>query len=229
MKKTLAAALALASLALADTGADFNSALAAELQKANYNSGCSYSISATLSDIPGNSGFITLGEGYYLVNQWHRYWGLNMESSNEIFGTPEFYSMKVTGNTYTYTSKDKMLPVLWAQNAEGTGSGQRNAGAHVKVTIDCNGTDTTISLSYGISEITDIFILKGTAIYAPSISIENKIKVDDAQIKVNPGGMSLLTQLLLSGLGIVVLGGIALILFRSFHREKRKIGNQLLP
>lgn len=221
MKKTLAAALALASLALADTGADFNSALAAELQKANYNSGCSYSISATLSDIPGNSGFITLGEGYYLVNQWHRYWGLNMESSNEIFGTPEFYSMKVTGNTYTYTSKDKMLPVLWAQNAEGTGSGQRNAGAHVKVTIDCNGSDTTISLSYGISEITDIFILKGTAIYAPSISIENKIKVDDAQIKVNPGGMSLLTQLLLSGLGIVVLGGIALILFRSVHREKR--------
>lgn len=221
MKKTLAAALALASLALADTGADFNSALAAELQKANYNSGCSYSISATLSDIPGNSGFITLGEGYYLVNQWHRYWGLNMESSNEIFGTPEFYSMKVTGNTYTYTSKDKMLPVLWAQNAEGTGSGQRNAGSHVKVTIDCNGTDTTISLSYGISEITDIFILKGTAIYAPSISIENKIKVDDAQIKVHPGGMSLLTQLLLSGLGIVVLGGIALILFRSFHREKR--------
>lgn len=220
MKKTLAAALALASLALADTGADFNSALAAELQKANYNSRCSYSISATLSDIPGNSGFITLGEGYYLVNQWHRYWGLNMESSNEIFGTPEFYSMKVTGNTYTYTSKDKMLPVLWAQNAEGTGSGQRNAGPHVKVTIACDGTDTTIRLAYGIAEITDTFMLKGTAIHAPSISFENKIKVDDAQITVQPGSMFPLTWLLLSGLGIVVLGGIAIILFRRAHRKE---------
>lgn len=211
MKKTLIALLALAPVAFATTGAEFNQMIADSLS--GY-TGVNFQYAAHLASIGNtNKGFVTLttlpGEGetaqtFYIVNQSHSYWGLNDKSSNTLSGNGEWSLVTSTAGsvtTYTYTSTENVLPILWTQNATGTGSDTRTVGAWIGVDISTDGTDSAITLTYaGQADKIDTFILKGTVLDAHGITFANDIgSVTDITIVPEPATATL-SLLALAGL-----------------------------
>ena len=180
MKKTLIALLAIAPFAYGMTGAELNTALQEKF--VGYTYGDAFSITTQMASINNlNKGFVTLGtsngelgSAYYIVNQQHQYWGLNTADSNNLSGNNK-WTLAVDGNTYTYTSTQDQLPVLWTQNATGTGSATRSVGNHIGVAISSDGTNSTITLSYTGTQIVDTFVLQGIALNANEISVMDNI------------------------------------------------------
>ncbi len=179
--------MALAGVAAAETGAEFNTKLEQALNDANYTLGDAFTIVTKLGGIHNmNKGFVTLADNYYIVNQSHAYWGLNNADSNNVTNNGA-WTLSVNGNDYTYTSTEGTLPILWTQNAEGSGSAQRTVGSWIGVEISSDGTDSTVKLSYAGADIVDTFILKGTALDASEISFADDISdVQSATITVVP-------------------------------------------
>lgn len=192
--------MALTGVASAGTGAEFNEELQQALTDASYTLGAPFSITAELSSIQNqNKGFITLADNYYIVNQIHSYWGLNNIDSNNLTNNGE-WTLAVSGNVYTYTSTDNTLPILWAQNAEGTGAATRTVGSWIGVEIASDGTDSSVTLTYAGSDITDVFILKGTALDASKIAFQDNIgSVTNTRIVPEPTTATL-SLLALAGL-----------------------------
>lgn len=211
MKKTLIALLALAPVAFATTGEEFNQMIADSLS--GY-TGVNFRYAAKLNNIGNtNQGFITLttlpGEGetaqtFYIVNQSHSYWGLANVSSNN-FTQNSAYTLAtdtVEGvTTYTYTSTENVLPFTWTRNADNTSSETRTVGAWIGVDISTDGTDSAITLSYaGTTNKIDTFILKGTVLDAHGVTFANNIGgVSDITIVPEPATATL-SLLALAGL-----------------------------
>ena len=187
MKKTLIALMALAGVAAAETGAELNTRLQQALNDANYTLGDTFTIVTKMAGIGNLSkGIVTLADDYYIVNQDHQYWGLNTQDNNTLTNNGA-WTLSVSGNDYTYTSTEGTLPILWAQNAAGTGSATRTVGSWIGVEISSDGTDSTVKLSYAGANIVDKFILKGTALDASKISFKDDISdVQSATITVVP-------------------------------------------
>lgn len=200
MKKTIIALIALTGVASAGTGAEFNEELQQALTEASYTLGAPFSITAKLSSIQNhNKGFVTLADNYYIVNQNHEYWGLNSSDSNNLTNNSA-WTLAVSGNVYTYTSTDSTLPLLWVQNGTGTGSATRAVGAWIGVEIASDGTDSSVTLTYAGSNITDVFILKGTVLDANKIAFKDDIgSVTDTRIVPEPTTATL-SLLALAGL-----------------------------
>lgn len=201
--KTLALLAAIAAPALAGTADEFHTALQQALTEARYEASTPYSITLVVNELPENAAAITLSDNYYIVNQWHRYWGFNTEKNNEITNN-EACTLEVNGTNYTYTTRDGVLPVIWAQNETCTGSGERNAGENLNITIECDGKDTKVTLNYSLSFITDTFVLKGTALDASKIKLAPQTNVENFSITVDDARLSADTQ------GILIIGGMAL-------------------
>ncbi|MBR3925228.1 MAG: PEP-CTERM sorting domain-containing protein [Akkermansia sp.] len=201
MKKTLIALMALAGVAAAETGAEFNTKLEQALNDANYTLGDAFTIVTKLGGIGNmNKGFVTIADNYYVVNQNHSYWGLNNSDSNNLTNNSA-WTLSVSGNDYTYTSTEGTLPILWTQNAEGTGSAQRTVGSWIGVEISSDGTDSKVILSYAGADIVDTFILKGTALDASEISFADDISsVHSTTITVPEPTTATLSLLALAGL-----------------------------
>ncbi len=203
IKKILLTVLAAAGMAIAGTAADFEKELAETLTKASYDSGTPYKITVGLNNLPQNSSVLELKDGFYLVNQWHRYWGFNQEKNNEITDNGA-YTLETSDSNYTYTSSPAQLPILWAQNAEGTQSGVRNAGNHIYVTISSDGKDTTIVLDYDKCYITDTIILKGTVLDPRQFRLTEQASVINHSITVEESSISPIT------IGAVLAGALLL-------------------
>ncbi len=207
MKKTIIALFALAGAALAETGAEFNTRLQQTLEEANYELGDAFTITTQMASIQNsNKGFVTITDSYYIVNQQHLYWGLNNASSNDLTSNGE-WTLSVSDDVYTYTSTDAVLPILWAQNATGTESAQRAVGdTWIGVTIASDGTDSSITLTYGKSSITDKFILKGTVLDATQVSFMDNINdVQQGSVVVS----KLIPEPATATLSLLALAGLA--------------------
>ncbi len=213
MLKKLVLLATLAAPAIAGTAADFETSLSETLHQAGYRPGAAFSVALTVNELPENAAAVTLGDNYYLVNQWHRYWGFNTEQNNEITDNAAC-TLEVYGTNYTYTTKDGVLPIIWAQNETCTGSGPRNAGDNITINIDCDGTDTRITLNYSLCFITDTFVLKGTALDASKLRLAPNANVVDYNITVDDARLSTSTQ------GIIIIGGMALCSLLMFTTSK---------
>ncbi|MBR3902773.1 MAG: PEP-CTERM sorting domain-containing protein [Akkermansia sp.] len=211
MKKTLIALMALAGVAAATdlTGEKFNEALQQALADASYTLGNAFEITTQLSGIGNlNSGIVTLADNYYIVNQSHSYWGLNSADSNNLTGNSA-WTLEVTDNTYTYTSTEGELPILWTQNSTGTGSAMRTVGSALGVTIASDGTDSFITLTYTGSDITDVFVLKGSVLDASEIAFKNNIgSVSSATLTLN-GQTYAIPEPATATLSLLALAGLA--------------------
>lgn len=176
MKKTLITLLAMAGIAMAGTSADFEQALSEKLQQSGYEAGNPYTISLILSHVPENGDALRLSTDYYLVNQWHRYWGLNNTPDNEITDSKN-YTHEVNNDSHTYTSQPGSIPVFWVKNDDGSTSGKRLAGNQVYITITGNETDTAITIDYELCPITDTIILKNTVLNPAQIRVNDKAEI----------------------------------------------------
>lgn len=211
LKTTLAALVLLGTCAFAENGADFNTRLKQELAQAHYIPTCSWKLSCTFAATPANKELIQLDNMYYLVNQSRYWWGLNMEPTN-ILTNNKVCTFHAEDNTYTYTARKGELPVTWTLNEQGTAPSPRTSGKDLNVTIECDGENTRITLSYGVSPLTDVFVLPGIALDATHIKFNEKSAVYNynlaveknnpypARIAISLGALALLS-LMVIGVG----------------------------
>ncbi len=206
MKQLFSVLVLLFSMALADTTTDFQRMLLDALKSAAYHPSRAYKISFSISDVPQNAGAVELCENYYLVNQWHCHWGFSTTPTNDISDN-KLYTLEVNNSTYYYCSVRGKLPVMWAQSPSDPGSSRRDAGAKVDVSIDCDGSNTTITLNYDNCFYTDIIELNGTVLDAARIKVCDGVKVEDLNIVVQPPKISPITLAAL-GCGMLALFGL---------------------
>lgn len=211
LKTSIIACLALVSRVTAETGAALNTRLETELAEAHYVQDCSWRLTCTFAATPANKELLRLDDVYYLVNQSRYWWGLNMEPSNMLTNN-KVCTLKAEGNTYTYTARKGELPVTWTLNEQGTVSSPRASGKDLNVAIECDGENTKITLTYGISPITDIFVLPGIALDATKIRINEKADVYNYSLSVEqnnpyPARIAILTgALALLALIVICIG-----------------------
>ena len=200
MKKTLIALLALAGVACgATTGADLTKAWQDALTDANYtvDGDFTYSIDFTLTgNIPYYDGngyaqltgnILTLADDYYLVSQTHTFWGLNSSVSNNITAQGYTFSKNGDSTLYTYTGNgDGVRPITWARNSNNSSSAERTLGGALSVNVAYDGENTSITLSYGGSAITDKFVITNAELDATKFVLYNGATVSSSNISVTP-------------------------------------------
>jgi hypothetical protein len=213
MLKHLALLATLAAPAIAGTAADFETSLSETLRQADYRPGAAFSVVLTMRDLPENAATVSFGDTYHLINKERRYWGFNTEQSSNITTSPNC-TQEVNGTNYTYTAYEGELPTIWAQNETGTAAGIRNASDNITINIDCDGTDTRITLNYSLCFITDTFVLKGTALDASQLRLAPSANIVDYNITVDDARLSAGTQ------GIIIIGGMALCSLLMFVTSK---------
>jgi len=197
MKKTIIALMALTGVAMgADTtAADLQDLLTTELAESGYTveGNFSYTLSFTMTgDIPytGGNGKYTLklADSYYLLSQAHQYWGLGAGQDGVTTDTSTYtFSKNTAGTEYTYTSKEDSFIYTWTRNADNTDSSTRSLGnpAGVSVTLESDGTDSILTLSYNGSTITDKFVFKGTEFDLSAIGINPTPTLSSMSVSIN--------------------------------------------
>ncbi len=210
LKVSIIALLALTARVSAETGSALNTRLETELAAAHYVPSCAWKLSCTFAATPANTELIQLDDVYYLVNQSRYWWGLNMEPTNMLTNN-KVCTLKVENNTYTYTARKGELPVTWTMNEQNTVSSPRPSGKDLNVTIECDGENTKITLTYGISPITDIFELPGTALNVSKIRFNEQAAVYNYSLIIeenNPYPARI--AILIGGLALLALIGIGI-------------------
>lgn len=209
MKTTAAVITLLGGCAVAETGADFNNRLSRELAQANYIPTSTWKLSCTFAATPANKELIQLDDMYYLVNQARYWWGLNMEPTN-ILTNNKVCTLRTEGNVYTYTARTGELPVTWTMNEQGTAPAPRPCGKDLNVTIECDGENSRITMTYGLSPQTDIFVLPGIALNATRIRFNEQAAVYNYNLAVeknNPYPARIAVSLgALAILALIVIG-----------------------
>ncbi len=207
MKKTLIALLALSGVASAETGTEFNAALAESITLNNYVSGSAFSVEFELyvkNHMDGNTGFVQFADNGWIANQAHSYFGINTSDSNSITEATGAYSKEIDGNNYTYTAS--AISPLWCQNPSLNGSESRGSvwsnDDNLSVTIATDGTDSWVTLSYGdTSPIVDTWKFTGVVLDATDIKLDDNLSVVSSNINLVPEpATATLSLLALAGL-----------------------------
>lgn len=208
MKHLLILFLTFAGIVLAATGKDFNTELKKQLDECGYTPGCKFHISFSLSDLPLNKSAMKVTDNCYIVNEAHRFWGLNSDTTNRISPAKGWSHKMKDDKKHVYITEPKIIPQLWVQNHEGNNRGYRHTGAHINVEIKCNGKSSVIKLSYAGTDFSDTIVLKDTAL-------------DAGEFRVNPGATVTNPKITAEGntilgfapttLGAIVLGAAALL------------------
>ena len=190
MKKTLIALMAMAGVAMAGTGTEFNAELTDSITLNQYAVGDAFTVEFDLfvkDHMTTNTGFVQFAQNGWIANQAHSYFGINTQDSNNI--TAGAYSKEISGNNYTYTATE--ISPLWCQNANLDGSASRgslwSAEDNLSVTIATDGTDSWVTLSYGnTSSIVDTWKFTGVVLNANDIKLDSNLSVVSSSITFVP-------------------------------------------
>ncbi len=180
------------------TGKSVTEAWKKALTDANYtvDGDFTYSIDFTLTgNIPyfdSSSGaakltgnILTLADDYYLVSQGHAYWGLNSSVSNNVTAQGYTFSKNEASTLYTYTGNgDGVRPITWTRNSDNSNSATRSLNGEFSVNVAYDGKNTSITLSYGGSDITDKFVITNAELDATKFVLYDGATVSSSNISV---------------------------------------------
>ena len=174
MKKTIIALMALAGVAIADTGTAMNTELKGLIKSTGYSYGDTYTLTFNIIDVgsggESNISYLQMASDYYLFTQGNQHVGLTSVTGDPGGSWIGITETKDGVNTMAYDASTAKPTGFFTWNSSGQkgtlalGDNEGNNNANVVVTLSYDGLATTLTLA--APAVTEKIVIKNLSLNA---------------------------------------------------------------